>query len=155
MAEIRSRVSDILLGRIRNFSQMDRCRVCLAVGTVRLKPVGSYPRLPHAVLEGAMTRMVACVRSQPKSGKTDEMVKAIAEYIRNYPFSESLHMGIIDLGRGEFTHIGVHNNVDAFVNIMNRDVRISELIREFVEPYEDGEAFHSFSGPEVDLKAYL
>ena len=65
MAEIRSGVSDILLGRIRNFSQMDRCRVCLAVGTVRLKPVGSYPRLPHAVLEGDMTRIVACVRSQP------------------------------------------------------------------------------------------
>ena len=99
--------------------------------------------------------MIACMRFQAKSGKTDEMMKTIAEYIRGYPFTESLHMGIIDLGTGEFALIGVHNSVDAFVNIMNRDVRISELMREFVEPYEDGEAFHSFSGPEVDLKAYL
>ena len=64
-------------------------------------------------------------------------------------------MGIIDLGTGEFALIGAHNGVDAFVNIMKRDVRISEIMREFVEPYEDGKAFHSFSGPEVDLKAYL
>ena len=95
------------------------------------------------------------MRFQPKSGKTDEMMKTIAEHIRDYPFTESLHMGIIDLGTGEFALIGVHNSVDAFVDIMNRDVRISEIMREFVEPYEDGEAFHSFSGPEVDLKAYL
>ena len=51
--------------------------------------------------------------------------------------------------------IGVHNSVDSFVDIMNRDVRISEIMREFVEPHEDGEAFHSLSGPEVDLKVYL
>ena len=82
-------------------------------------------------------------------------MKVVAEYIRDYPFTESLHMGIIDLETGEFALIGVHNSVDAFVNIMNRDVRISEIMRDFVEPYEDGEAFHSFSGPEVDLKAYL
>ena len=102
-----------------------------------------------------MMRMIACMRFQPKSGKTDEMMKAIAEYNRDYPFTESLHMGIIDLGTGEFALIGVHNSVDAFVDIMNRDLRISEIMREFVEPYEDGEAFHSFSGPEVDLKLYL
>ena len=102
-----------------------------------------------------MTRMIACMRFQPRSGKADELMKAIAEYNRDYPFTESLHMGIIDLGTGEFALIGVHNSVDAFVDIMNRDVRISEIMREFVEPYEDGEAFHSFSGPEVDLKVYL
>jgi hypothetical protein len=99
--------------------------------------------------------MIEVVQSFPKSGKTDEMMKEIAEYIRYYPFTESLHMGIIDLGTGEFALVGVHKSVDAFVDIMNRDVRISELMREFVEPYEDGEAFHSFSGPEVDLEAYL
>ena len=61
-----------------------------------------------------MTRMIACMRFQPKSGKTDEMMKAIAEYIRDYPFTKSLRMGIIDLGTGEFALIGVHNSVDAF-----------------------------------------
>jgi len=28
-------------------------------------------------------------------------------------------------------------------------------MREFVEPYEDGEAFHSFSGPVVNHNDYL
>ena len=125
------------------------------IGTASLKTIGSYPKLTHLAVESDMTRMIACMRFQPKSGKTDEMMKAIAEYNRDYPFTESLHMGIIDLGTGEFALIGVHNSVDAFVDIMNRDVRISEIMREFVEPYEDGEAFHSFSGPEVDLKLYL
>ena len=45
--------------------------------------------------------------------------------------------------------------MDVFVAIINRDLQISELMREFVEPYEDGEAFHSFSKPEVDLEVYL
>ena len=125
------------------------------IGTASLKIIGSYPRVPHRGVESDMTRMIACMRFQPKSGKTDAMMKAIAEYNRDYSFTESLHMGIIDLGTGEFALVGMHNSVDAFVDIMNRDVRISEMMREFVEPYEDGEAFHSFSGPEVDLKAYL
>ena len=125
------------------------------IGTASLKTIGSSHRLPHAVAESDMTRMIACMRFKPKNGKADEMIKAIAEYNRDYPFTESVHMVIIDLGTGEFALIGVHNGVDAFVNIMNRDVRISEITREFVEPYEDGEAFHSFSGPEVDLKTYL
>jgi len=38
---------------------------------------------------------------------------------------------------------------------MNRENRVSDLMRQFVEPYEDGEAFHSFSGPEVELDLYL
>jgi hypothetical protein len=28
-------------------------------------------------------------------------------------------------------------------------------MREFVTPYDDGESFHSFSGPTVDLSTYL
>ena len=125
------------------------------IGIASLKTIGSYPKLPHLAVESDMTLMIACMRFQPRSGKTDELMKAIAEYNRDYPFTESLHMGIIDLGTGEFALIGVRNSVDAFVDIMNRDVRISEIMRKFVEPYEDGEAFHSFSGPEVDLKLYL
>ena len=101
-----------------------------------------------------MTRMIACMCFQPKSGKTDEMMKAIAEYIRDYPFGGK-HHAIIDLGTGEYAFIGVHNSVDDFIDIMNRDNRTSDLMRKYVEPYEDGESFHSFSGPEIDLKSYL
>ena len=125
------------------------------IGIASLKTIGSYSKVPNLAVERDMTRMIACMRFQPKSGKTDEMMKAIAEYNRDYPFTESLYMGIVDLGAGELALIRVHNSVDAFADIMNRDVRISEIMGEFIEPYEDGEAFHSFSGPEVDLKIYL
>ena len=49
---------------------------------------------------------------------------------------------IIDLGDGEFALIGVHHSVDSFVDIMNRDNRVSQMMREYIEPYEDGESFH-------------
>ena len=38
---------------------------------------------------------------------------------------------------------------------MNRDLRISEVMKKILEIYEDGEAFHSFSGPEVDSSSHL
>ena len=45
--------------------------------------------------------------------------------------------------------------MDVFVGLMDRDISISGVMREFVEIYEDGEAFHSFSIPEVELSTYL
>ena len=101
-----------------------------------------------------MYGMINCMKFKPKEGEVDSMFKALAEYIRDYPFGGK-HHAIIDLGTGEYALIGVHNSVDDFIEIMNRDNRVSDLMRQFVEPYEDGEAFHSFSGPEVDLKSYL
>ena len=101
-----------------------------------------------------MYGMINCMKFKPKEGEVDAMFKALAEYIRDYPFGGK-HHAMIDLGTGEYALIGVHNSVDDFIEIMNRDNRVSDLMRQFVEPYEDGEAFHSFSGPEVDLKSYL
>ena len=101
-----------------------------------------------------MYGMINCMKFKPKEGEVDAMFKALAEYIRDYPFGGK-HHAIIDLGTGEYALIGVHNSVDDFIEIMNRDNPVSDLMRQFVEPYEDGEAFHSFSGPEVDLKSYL
>ena len=101
-----------------------------------------------------MAGMINCMRFKPKEGHADALFKAFAEYIRDYPFG-GIHHGIIDLGTGEYALIGVHDSVDSFIAIMNRDNRVSDLMRQFVEPYEDGEAFHSFSGPEVDLDLYL
>jgi hypothetical protein len=62
---------------------------------------------------------------------------------------------IIDLGNGELALIGFHHSVDSFIEIMNRDNRVSEMMRQFVEPYDDGESFHSFSGPVVNCNDYL
>ena len=38
---------------------------------------------------------------------------------------------------------------------VNRENRVSEMMREYVEYYDDGEAFHSSSGPVVNHKDYL
>jgi hypothetical protein len=62
---------------------------------------------------------------------------------------------IIDLGHGEFALIGIHQSDDSFIDIMNRDNRVSQMMRQYVEPYDDVESFHSFSGPVVNCEDYL
>ena len=117
--------------------------ILFCIGTASLKTIGSSYRLSHAFAESDLTLMIACMRFQTKSDKADEMMKAVAEYIRDHPFTESLHMDIIDLGTGEFALIGVHNSVDAFVDIMNRD---------FYEGYSMN--FEDKCNAEVKLKTY-
>ena len=94
------------------------------------------------------------MRFRPKEGQAEALFKAFAEYARDYPFDDIMHQ-IIDLGAGEFALIGVHHSVDSFIDIMNRDNRVSDMMRQFVKPYEDGESFHSFSGPVVNFNDYL
>ena len=101
-----------------------------------------------------MVGMINCMKFRPKAGQAEDLFKAYAEYVRDYPFDDILHK-IIDLGDGEFALIGVHHSVDSFIDIMNRDNRVSQTLREYVEPYEDGESFHSFSGPVVNCDDYL
>ena len=101
-----------------------------------------------------MAGMMNCMRFKPKEGQVDALFKALAEYYRDYPMG-GIHHGVIDLGTDEYALIGVHDSIDSFIDIMNRDNRVSDLMRQFVEPYEDGESFHSFSGPEVDLSLFL
>ena len=99
--------------------------------------------------------MINCMRFRPKEGQADIMFKALAKYIDEYPYENCIHYGVIDLGTGEYALFCVWETVDAFIDVMNRDLKTSELMREYVEPYEDGEAFHSFSGPDIDLTSYL
>ena len=94
------------------------------------------------------------MRFRPKAGKAEDLFKAYAEYVRDYPFDDIMHK-TIDLGDVESALIGVHHSVDSFIDIMNRDNRVSQMLREYVEPYEDGESFHSFSGPVVNCDDYL
>jgi len=101
-----------------------------------------------------MAGMINCMRFKPKAGQAEDLFKAYAEYVRDYPFDDIMHK-IIDLGDGEFALIGVHHSVDSFIDIMNRDNRVSQMLREYVEPYQDGECFHSFSGPVVNCDDYL
>ena len=101
-----------------------------------------------------MAGMINCMRFQPKVGQEEALWKAIAEYVRDYPFDDIMHQ-IIDLGTGEYALIGVHHSVESFIDIMNRENRVSDMMRLYIEPYEDGESFHSFSGPVVNYNDYL
>ena len=101
-----------------------------------------------------MAGMINCMRFHPKGGQEEALFKAVAEYTRDYPFDDIMHH-IIDLGTGEYALIGVHHSVESFIEIMNRDNRVSDMMRLYVEPYEDGESFHSFSGPVVNYSDYL
>ena len=101
-----------------------------------------------------MAGMINCMRFKPRAGKAEALFKAYAEYVRDYPFDDIMHK-IIDLGDGEFALTGIHQSVDSFIDIMNRDNRVSQMMRQYVEPYDDGESFHSFSGPVVNCDDYL
>ena len=101
-----------------------------------------------------MAGMINCMRFHPKEGQEEALFKAFAEYTRDYSFDDIVHH-IIDLGTGEYALIGVHHSVESFIEIMSRDNRVSDMMRLYVEPYEDGESFHSFSGPVVNYGDYL
>ena len=101
-----------------------------------------------------MAGVINCMRFRPKEGQEDALWKACAEYLRDYPMDDIMH-NIIDLGTGEYALIGVHYSVESFIDIMNRDNRVSDVFRLYIEPYEDGESFHSFSGPVVNYNDYL
>ena len=105
-------------------------------------------------MEKYMAGMINCMRFHPKAGQEGALFKAFAEYTRDYPFDDIMHH-IIDLGTGEYALIGVHHSVESFIDIMNRENRVSDMMRLYVEPYEDGESFHSFSGPVINYRDYL
>ena len=101
-----------------------------------------------------MASMINCMKFKPKEGQAEALFKAFAQYTRDYPFDDIMHH-IINLSDGEYALIGVHHSVESFMAIVNRENRVSEMLREYVEYYDDGEAFHSFSGPVVNHKDYL
>ena len=74
--------------------------------------------------------------------------------MKDYPFEDIMHY-IFDLGTGEYARVGVHHSVESLIEIVNRENRVSDLMRLYVEPYGDGESFHSFSGPVVNYDEYL
>ena len=105
-------------------------------------------------MEKYMAGMINCMRFHPKGGQEEALFKAFAEYTRDYPFDDIMHH-IIYLDTGEYALIGVHHSVESFIEIMNTDNRVSDMMRLYVEPYEDGESFHSFSGPVINYRDYL
>jgi hypothetical protein len=70
--------------------------------------------------------------------------------MKDYPFEDIMHY-IFDLGTGEYARVGVHQSVESLIEIVKRENRVSDLMRLYVEPYEDGESFHSFFGSGCEL----
>lgn len=46
-----------------------------------------------------MAGMINCMRFKPKAGQAEDLFKAYAGYVRDYPFDDIMHK-IIDLGDG-------------------------------------------------------
>lgn len=64
----------------------------------------------------------------------------------------------LDIGEvfadGECASIIVWKSMNAFIEVLNREVRLIDILRPHIEPYDDGEDFHAFSGPSVDLSNF-
>ncbi len=63
----------------------------------------------------------------------------------------TLEKWIVALREGEYASVIVWKSVDALLEILNRDVRLIDVLKPNEEPYDDGEDFHAFSGPSVEL----
>ena len=64
------------------------------------------------------------------------------------------HSAIINIDDGEYAAIIVWDSIEVFLEMLNRDVILVDLLRPYVETYQDGREFHSMSGPCVDLDDY-
>ena len=95
--------------------------------------------------------IVNCMKFRPKEGCKEELFSALSDYVKKYPLDKAINWYIIDIDDGEYAHVAIWETVDDFMDVVNRDVRFSDSMRPYVQPYEDGEDFHSFSGPSVDI----
>jgi hypothetical protein len=95
--------------------------------------------------------IVNCIRFKPKKGSEEECFKALSDYLTKYPLEKEISNYILDIDEGEYVNIGVWETVDDFMDVVNRDVRWSECMRPYLETYEDGEQYQSFSGPDIDI----
>jgi len=66
----------------------------------------------------------------------------------------ALEARLITLKDGEYASIIVWKSMEEFLDVLNRDVRLIDVLRPHVKVYDDGEEFHAFSGPSVDLSSY-
>ena len=62
---------------------------------------------------------------------------------------------IINLSDGEYALIGVHHSVESFMAIVNRENRVSEMMREYALSRMMMGGFSFFSGPVVNHNDYL
>ncbi len=96
--------------------------------------------------------MVNCIRFKPKNGHEKSIFNEISKIYGT--LDGALEKRLVALNSGEYASVIIWKSLDEFLDVLNRDVRLIDVLKPYVEPYEDGEDFHSFSGPTVDLSTY-
>ena len=96
--------------------------------------------------------MVNSIRFIPKDGREETVFKEIAKIYNT--LDGALEKRLVRLGDGEYASVIIWKSMDEFLAVLNRDIRLIDVLRPLVKSYNDGENFHSFSGPTVDLSMY-
>ena len=95
---------------------------------------------------------VNCIRFKPKVGCEPIIFKETSKVYKT--LDGALEKRLVALNDGEYASVIVWKSMDAFLEVLNRDVRLIDILRPHVDPYDDGEDFHAFSGPSVDLSNF-
>ena len=97
--------------------------------------------------------MVNCIRFRPIQGCEEDVFREISRIYKT--LDGALEKRLVALDQGEYGSVIIWKSVDHFVEVLNRDVRLIDVLKPYVNPYDDGEYFHAFSGPTVDLSSYI
>jgi hypothetical protein len=99
--------------------------------------------------------IVNCIRFKPKKGLEEDCFKALSDYETKYSFKKRVASYVLDIDDGEYAAIGIWNTVDDFMDAVNRDERWTDCMRPYLESYEDGDHYQSFSGPDIDIHNFF
>ena len=96
--------------------------------------------------------MVNCIRFIPKDECKELIFKEISKIFLT--LNGALEERLVALNDDEYATVIIWKSVEEFLEVLNRDIRLIDVLRPYVKTYDDGENFHSFSGPTVDLSMY-
>ena len=96
--------------------------------------------------------MVNCIRFVPKDDCKELIFKETSKIFKT--LDGAIEKRLIALNEEEYATVIIWKSVEQFLEVLNRDVRLIDVLRPHVKTYDDGEHFHSFSGPTVDLSIY-
>ena len=96
--------------------------------------------------------MLNCIRFKPIEGREEDVFRETSRIYQT--LDGALEKTLVALNEGEYASVIVWKSVDHFVEVLNRDIRLIDVLKPYVKTYDDGEHFHAFSGPMVDLSSY-
>ena len=96
--------------------------------------------------------MINCIKFRPKAECEGLIFREAAKIFKG--LDGALHTAIINLDDGEYASIVVWESMEAFLEVLNREITLVDVLRPYVDAYDDGEDFHAISGPAIDLSVY-